>query len=269
MCGESYRLARLLGLPQRPNIPAVMGKVFHTVSEEVDRLIHDQTHRGRGAVQGTNQLVSAVESLASETLVIETQSTVDSYGPVAPNPTTGYLGWLHYGKQTYEVWVESILPRTIENYIEWRLNSGYSLLELPGFGPAIEVPFLIDLDGTVIRGYVDRVFVDNKGTPLVFDLKSGKKPETIEQLCIYRVALETLYGRDFRWGAYLYDIKGGYGGPTFAGPYDLNTLLNADMAAQYKTADALIDLGLFVAKPQEFCFHCGVAEHCKFVKARA
>jgi putative RecB family exonuclease len=182
-CGYAFQLARIEKRPERPNIPAVMGRVFHTVSEEIDRLIHDQTHRGRGPVQGTNQLVKAVESLTSKTLVAETESTIAGYGPIED--------WLSYGKQDYAAWRDTILPRTITNYVDWRLASGYQLVDLPGFGPAIEVPFLIDLGGVVVKGYVDRVFEMND-TPLILDLKSGRKPETIEQLAIYRIALETI-----------------------------------------------------------------------------
>jgi putative RecB family exonuclease len=259
-CGYAFQLARIEKKPERPNIPAVMGRVFHAVSEEIDRLLHDQTHRGRDAVQGTNQLVSAVESLTSKTLVNETESTIAVSGPVD--------SWLFYGKQTYEVWVETILPRTIRNYIDWRLASGYTLMELPGFGPAIEIPFLIDLGGVVVKGYIDRVFQMND-TPLILDLKSGRKPETIEQLAIYRVALETLYGRDFRWGAYLYDIKGGNGGPTLTSPFDLRVLTADMLVTQFGKVNQIIDLGLFVAKPSDFCFHCSVSPHCQFSLARA
>lgn len=259
-CGQAFYLARVARLPERPNIPAVMGRVFHTVSEKIDLLLHEQAVKGRGAVQGPNQIVSAVESLTIETLVNETQSTVAAYGPIDT--------WLHYGQQTYQVWQETILPRTIRNYVDWRLASGYELADLPGHGPAIEVPFLIDLGGVVVKGYIDRVFMRD-GIPLILDLKTGKKPETIEQLGIYRIALETLYGRDFRWGAYLYDIKGGNGGPTFTAPYDLRVLSAEMLVQQFGKVNQVIDLGLFVAKPSDFCFHCGVREHCEYALARA
>lgn len=254
-CGESYRLARIEKVPERPNMPAVFGKVFHTVSEELDRLLHAE----RGQIRGSDYFVQAVESLTNETLTSEVEKASSKYGPVDT--------WLYYGKQTFDVWVADILPRTIRNYVEWRLSrTDLSLAEIPGFGLAIEVPFLVRFGEVAVRGYVDRVLVGHNGVPFVFDLKSGRKPETIEQLAIYRIALGVQYGLDCRWGGYLYDIKGT---PTFVGPYDLAAFPDDKLVQNFAKANGIIEAGLFTAKPQEFCFHCGVREHCEFTALRA
>jgi hypothetical protein len=78
-----------------------------------------------------------------------------------------------------------------------------------------------------------------------------------------------LYQRDFRWGAYVYDIKGQNGGPTLTSPYDLRVLTAEMLANQFGQVNQVINLGLFVAKPIDFCFHCGVQPHCQFSLARA
>jgi hypothetical protein len=259
-CGESYRLARIEGLPERPNVPAVMGRVFHTVSEHIDKLIC----AGEGSSVG--QLVDATVGVVAETLAGETNAAIDGYGPVET--------WLHYGNQDYAQWQAEILPRTVRNYIEWRLSrTDLSLLELPDFGPAIEVPVEYTTGDLLVRGYVDRIFVGLNGVPLVLDFKTGKKPETVEQLATYRLALRQQYGRDFRWGAYLYGINGGTssrgGKPVFAGPYDLDCLSEDSTSRTYLEADRAIKHGIFIPHPQDFCFHCGVQEHCTFAQARA
>ncbi|MBS9533642.1 ATP-dependent helicase [Mycobacterium sp. M1] len=68
---------------------------------------------------------------------------------------------------------------------------------------AVEVPFEMMLDGTVVRGRIDAVFADPDGTVTVVDWKTGAAPDGADarrqaavQLGVYRLAWAALAGCD-------------------------------------------------------------------------
>ena len=67
---------------------------------------------------------------------------------------------------------------------------------------AVEVPFEMTFDGTVVRGRMDAVFADPDGRFTVVDWKTGKPPtgrdatDKAVQLAIYRLAWAALHGID-------------------------------------------------------------------------
>jgi len=258
-CGEAYRLERIEKVTQRPSCAAVAGKVVHSATESVDWLLHagerDPLELRRAGI------LTAQAEMAGE---------------IAANAVGEYedLGsWKRYGRQTQAKphgedieWFSAVgIPECISSYIAWRLaNPGLTLLDIPGFGAAIEYPFVVAVEGVQVRGYIDRVFITADGVPYLCDLKSGQKPKTDEQLGTYRHALAAV-GIDVTYGGYLYGLK--TGDAKLTPPLDLRHWDSAKLAALYVQGDRQIELGIFIPHPGEQCQHCSVTAHCAFVQA--
>lgn len=249
-CGESYRLERIEQVPQRPSVPAVAGRVAHEATEAIDEALH------RGVVDGS-ELSSLASKRAAEGFEREIETNSADFPPDH---------WKVYGKQDLAWFQATGVPNCITAYIDWRLaNPTLRLWEIDGFGPAIEVPFELVLGGVLIKGYIDRIFVNDMGVIPVVDIKTGQKPKTDEQLGLYRVAMEVATGHDIRWGVYVYDLKSGEAKQT--PPIDLSHWTVDKLSAIYGKANFLIQNQIFLPAPGEQCWRCSVAPHCEFSRA--
>jgi putative RecB family exonuclease len=258
-CGEAYRLERIEKMPQRPSCAAIAGKVVHAASETIDWEIKDGAASAEYIREAAQ--IDANDALDKE---IEQASVGDFTDPAT---------WKRYGRPTIEKphgedieWFRTVgIPKCIDAYVSWRLATpDLTLLDIPGFGPAIEVPFDTYIGGQHVRGYIDRVFVSPDGVPYLCDLKSGQKPKTSEQLETYRYALLTGAGIDVRWGGYLYGLK--HGEAKLTPPIELGWS-EEKLARLYVQANLLIDRGIFIPHPGADCFNCAVSQHCDFAGA--
>lgn len=260
-CGEAYRLERIEHAPSRPSAPAVAGVSVHTGTETVDYLLH-----GPDAVT-SQQLVIAGCSAADEAL----NGEIEKYVAKGWEPST----WKKYGRATIAKpqaedieWFRAVgIPTSIAAYVDWRLaNDDFILAEIPDFGPAIEVPFNYYIGDQLIHGFIDRVFTSRKlGGYFPFDLKSGQKPKTDEQLGLYARALNKALGWDILWGYYIYGLKTGTAKLT--PPLSLSHWSDEKLGSVYLPATTAIDLGIFIPHPGDSCFHCGVADSCDYARS--
>lgn len=254
-CGEQYRLERVERVPSRPSWAAVAGTVIHTGTETVDNMIHN----------GEVDRDLLIDTATAATLVALDEEIVRRSGDFLPEQ------WKAYGRSTKQNeawWRQQGIPNSIRSYVDWRLaNQEFTLALVPDFGPAIELPFWYYLpSGELINGYIDRVFTHSGvGGFYPFDLKSGLKPKTDEQLGLYSLALRKTLGWDARWGYYLYGLKTGEAKLTR--PIDLSHWTEQKLDAEYGPAARAIDAGIYIPNPGEACFHCGVTEHCAFYQS--
>ena len=254
-CGEMFRLERVAKVPQRPSVPAVAGKVIHAATETIDHLIHD-------GQRDPLALEIAASETADRELTVEV--ALESQGEHA-DPAT----WKRYGRATAEKpngedleWFRRTgIPLSITAYIDWRLRSGLDLLVLPGFGPAIEVPFETYIGNQLVHGYIDRVF-QQRDCPYLLDIKSGQKPKTDEQLGVYRYALHLGANLDVTYGGYLYGLKTGVAKLT--PPINLQHWTPSKLEQVYVQGSKLIEQGIYLPSPGEQCFRCSVSDHCDF-----
>lgn len=260
-CGEQYRLEREERVTQRPSSAAIAGRVIHAATEIVDMEIHaGETDLGTLTLLG--------HQLAAEELTKEIENArSEEY----PDPTW----WKSYGRATKDKprgedihWFGAVgIPNAVSNYIGWRLSRPeLELYVMPSGEMAVEVPFLVHIEGVPMKGYIDRVFVDTTtGLPLVVDIKSGVKPDSSQQLGLYRQALRAgIPDEDFRYGGFIYGLKRG---ASFTPPIDLSVWTDERLAEVYVTADRQIKARLFVPHPGDACFHCSVSKYCKFFPA--
>lgn len=259
-CGEAYRLSRIERVAERPNTAAVAGTAVHTGTETVDwNLAGGQTDR-EALVEMAN--LTALEALDAE---------------IAKNREHGWepLDYKRYGRATKEKpaaedteWFRNHgIPLSIRAYVDWRLeNPKLTLAVIPGFGPAIEVPFNYYIGTQLIHGFIDRVLTDvDAGGYYPLDLKSGRKPKTDEQLGLYAKALNKALGWNVEWGYYLYGLKTGVAKLT--PPLHVSHWDDEKLGRVYLPATQLIDMGIFMPNPGEACQHCSVSDHCRFVQA--
>lgn len=169
-----------------------------------------------------------------------------------------------YGKRTAK-WFEDHGHGFVDKWIAWRLeHQDWQIWETPDGLPAIEWEFNIVLSGDIpVKGFVDRIFVTPTGEIVVVDIKTGRTPETAEQLGLYATALELKYGPGYRpaWG-YWWDAGKGQ----HVGPYDLSRFTPQFFAVAYQEAIAGINAGCFPAKPANNCSQwCSTARYCHAV----
>lgn len=257
-CGEQYRLTRVEKIAERPSVPAVVGRVIHTATEFIDHaLLADPS------VDPTTEALSVADRELDAAVQVEAV-----HNPEFADPDS----WKRYGRATVEKprgedldWFRDHgIPAAILAYYEWRQASGLELLDIPGFGPAIEVPFELYIGDQLIQGFIDRIF-QRDGTPCLTDLKSGLKPKTSEQLGIYRHAVLRGLGLDIQYGVYVYALKTGTAKIT--PPIDLRWWTEERLARIYVDGSKLIEQGIYLPAPGDNCFRCGVAYACDFSQA--
>jgi putative RecB family exonuclease len=245
-CGEAYRLARIERVPQQPSVLAELGTAVHTATEFIDATLYNGTY-------------THLDDLLGQAIVL----ALDEFEKQAADSDWPVEAWRVYGKQDATWARDAGIAKTVLGYFEWRQEGTFDLFDIPAFGPAIEVPFELDMGEYIIRGQIDRLMIDPLNDQLlVLDIKTGLKPKTDEQLGVYRLALERQYDMPVAYGAYLYGIKSG--NPSLTKPVDLSYWTEDMLRRVYDPADVLIRQGLFLPSPGEQCFTCDVREHCEF-----
>lgn len=268
-CGEAYRLQRIEHVPSRPSCPAVAGKVIHSATEVVDHMLYEGIWGQRVAGPTADEAdAEALKEAGYASATAELVVAIEDESKVFPVDE-----WKRYGRATTEKphgedmdWFARVgIPNAISAYVDWRLaHLQLRLAEIPGFGPAIEVPFNHYVAGQLIHGWIDRVFCDDEGY-YPFDLKSGTKPKTDEQLGLYAAALNKALSWDIRYGFYIYAMKSGTCKITPA--LDLSRYNDDMLTRLYGGATLMIDQGIYLPHPGDSCFHCGTAHACEFAQA--
>lgn len=165
------------------------------------------------------------------------------------------------GKRNIQWWLDNG-PGMVQAWIDWRSTTGWALLDVAG-RPAVEVELNFTLPGLSlpIKAYIDRVFVLPTGELAIVDLKTGRTPETPEQLGLYRVGLGIVYDIWPDWG-YFWSPDKGHGQPirlTSWTPERFSLLFNQAIAG--------INAGAFLPQAANNCKNwCGVSRYCAVVE---
>jgi putative RecB family exonuclease len=146
-------------------------------------------------------------------------------------------------------------------WVTWRMASGWEIAHLTNSEgvemPGIEIPFVIELGGVPIRGYVDRVF-EQAGRYLCIDLKSGSmEPKSAGQLGTYRAGVLKEYGVDTEQGAYWMARSG-----ASTSLYDLREWTTERLDYTYREARAIQVRGAFMHRPSNMCGSCAFQKYC-------
>jgi putative RecB family exonuclease len=251
-CGMRTKLQKVLKIEQRPGIAALGGNAVHTATEWYDlSTIAPEEYTWQGA-EPAFKTAWAVE-------VEQRRQQSPSYN-VEDYVATGRASAEYGGKQNVQWWMDNG-PGMVQNWIDWRDENQWAIWEEPDGLPAVELELNITLpNGIPVKMFLDRVMVTPAGQLAVVDIKSGRTPETAEQLGLYATAMELTYGPAYRpaWG-YFWDARKG----VHSSPHLLDAYTPDYFAGVYEEAVKGMNAGCFLAKPANNCFSwCGVRDAC-------
>lgn len=171
---------------------------------------------------------------------------------------TGRASAKYGGKRNQDWWLDNG-PQMVQDWIDWRQQTGWTIPDIGG-RPAVEVELNFTLPGLemMVKAFIDRVFVTPAGVPVILDLKTGRTPETPEQLGLYRVGLGIVHGL---WVDYGYWWQPG---PKAHGqPLDLTMYTPEFFASLFNQTINGVNAGYFAPNPANNCkAWCGVARYC-------
>lgn len=242
-CPQAYKLSRIDLVWSRPAAWLPQGTAFHAVAEACEKnpgMTLDEAHELFG-----EEYSKAIAELAAET------------------PNFDYWFWSgpYSGERDIERRYDIGLEQ-VTKFFEWREQEGQEIWVTPDGTPAIELEFAIELDGIIVRGFIDAVVVDTDGSLRVRDYKTGNSPGDDFQLGVYALAIEEMYGiRPANGDYYMAGKKGKQ--PSTAASYDLSRWTKAEVSARFHEVENLIQAGMFDPDPEPSkCKFCDVSFSC-------
>lgn len=257
-CGKRTQLSKVLRLEEQPGIASLAGNAVHEATEIID-----------GVWEGTlaGEYDWSVEECDTRELFItcwdralkDRQERSPSFTP-DQYVATGRAGKEYGGKKTAAWWFDNG-PRMVDGWVDWRKDTGWGIATTPSGESGIEFGMNFILPGDIpVKAFIDRIMVLPNGNLTVVDLKTGRLPETGEQLGLYKVGLQLLFGVEVQWGYYWHPDKG-HGQPIALGKYTPEYFgkLFADAARG-------MNAGVFLPQPANNCAAwCGVSRFCAAV----
>ena len=249
-CGQRTLLQKVLRKEQRPGLAGMGGNAVHEATA-----VFDKDEQGEFSVE-------EIFLQCWNDQVAERKEQSPSY-ELEDYIITGKAAAKYDGKRNVDWWLDNG-PLMVQRWLDWREDHSWRTWETPEGVPAVEIEIRIELPtvGPVLM-YLDRVMVTPVGQITVVDIKTGRLPETAEQLGFYATGLQLKYGEMFRpdWGYYWDAQKGTHGSPLDLSMYTVEYL---DHVAAQMVAGA--NAGAFLAKPQMGCHRwCGVSKFCSAV----
>lgn len=246
-CPQAYKLGRIDKVWARPAAWLPQGTAFHTVAEEYEKSLQ----------QGKPLTLEEAKALFAEQYSIG----VGELSEVTPNFDWWFWSGPYNGERDIERRFKIGLEQ-VEKFYAWRESPGQHIFVGSDGKPAIELEFAIDLDGIIVRGFIDAVVVTDDGELRVRDYKTGNSPGDDFQLGVYSVAVEELYGAKPPTGDYFMVGKKG-AKPRISGPYDLSRWTRDAVTARFHEVEARIQAGDFEPLPEpDKCGFCDVNYSC-------
>lgn len=247
MCGKKFELQKVLRLEERPGLAAIGGNAVHTASEQYDL----------GEWDGSNVAEKFAEVWVEQ--VKDRQERSPSFAP-EEYTATGRAGKEYGGKRNIAWWLDHG-PAMVQDWIDWRTDTGWIIPDIGG-RPAVETELNFQIPGVDMqtKAFIDRVFALKTGEFAVVDLKTGRTPETAEQLGLYRVGLGLTFDLWPSWG-YFWSPGKGHGQPI-----NLEAWTPERFSVLFNNAINGINAGYFNPNPANNCrAWCGVSRYCATV----
>lgn len=236
---------------QRPAAWLPQGSAVHSVAE----------HYGLRKLAGNPMTLEEALDLFN----VEYAKEVDSYTEITPNFEYWSRSGPYAGLQDVERrW--NLGREQVEKLLAWDAAHPEEVIWVaPDGTPGIELPFEMDLDGIVVRGYIDAIYQTDEGLgyslPKVRDYKTGKDPGDDFQLAVYGVAIGELdAAQQPTQGDYW---MGKSGKATY--PFDLTDWPRERVSARFAELEEKIQAGEFPPDPEsKKCMFCDVSYSCEF-----
>lgn len=254
-CPYSYYLARIKKVWQRPAAWLPQGSAVHSVYEQ---------YRKR-ELEGNPLTLDEARDLFG----VEYQKEVRQYCATTPN----FEWWSKSGPYDGEKDVERryhIGLEQVEKFFAWTEDHPEEVIWIaPDGTPGIELEFDIDLDGVLVRGFIDCVLerfdVLGNSEIVVRDYKTGNDPGDDFQLGVYGVALAEMFDIEPpRVGDYYMAGKKGMKGKA-SHPFDISEWTRDRVAEKFLELEDNLRAGRFDPDPEPSkCAFCDVNYSCSF-----
>lgn len=242
-CPYAYKLSRIDKVWSRPAAWLAQGSAVHEAAEAYER-------------SGRTMTLEQAQDVFRESYA----EHIGQACQVTPN----FEFWFASGPYAGEADVERryhIGLEQVEKYLRWYEQHPEEVIWVaPDGTPGIEIGFDIDLDGVLVRGFIDAVIVTDEGV-LVRDNKTGNSPGDDFQLGVYGVALAEQFGieppaRGDYW-------MGRSGKPTY--PFPISDWTRERVAEKFRELEENIQAERFDPLPDpKKCNFCDVNASCEF-----
>lgn len=256
-CPHSYYLSRIEKVWQRPAAWLPQGSAVHEAGEAWEK-------------SGRTMTLEEAQAVYTKSY----DNHVNSYCDVTPN----FDWWFRSGQYGGEADIErryEIGKGQVEKMLSWYEKHPEEVVWIaPDGTPGIELGFDIDLDGVLVRGFIDLVMKYDysgdarplrTGLPsIVRDNKTGNNPGDDFQLAVYAVALAEQYDihRPLRGDYWM----GRTGKPTK--PYDLTDWTREAVRDKFLELQDNVNAGKFDPDPEPSkCRFCSVSYSCAYSQA--
>jgi hypothetical protein len=262
-CGERWRLERGHKLNKSTWFATIAGSAVHAITEAIDLDELGLYQEGYSAREDEdlykiyNGEIPTFKQEFDRLLDIEEENGVK----VKPSGKVAKSITLNGGpnKKDYDWWLTRG-PEMIEAWMEWKVESGYTIATMPDGTPGVEVVLDVPFADEKQLGFIDRVMFDSDGELVIIDLKMGDLPKSKLQLGNYKVALERKYGIRAKFGAYWMGKDGQLTPLT-----DLSVYTAPYLDSLYGQVWKGIRAGVFLPNVTSMCNGCGVKDYCRAV----
>ncbi|AGK86031.1 Cas4 exonuclease [Mycobacterium phage Kerberos] len=250
-CPMAYKLARIDKVWQRPAAWLPQGTAFHAVAEAVE-------------VWESYGMPLTLDE-AKDMFRWHYANDVGAFTEETPN----FEWWTWSGPYNGQRDIErryTVGLEQVEKFFAWRETPGQEIWVTPDGTPAIELYFEIELDGILVRGYIDAVVVVD-GELRVRDYKTGNQPGDDFQLGVYALAVAMTYGVEApKTGDYFMVGKKGKA-PKPTKPYDLTKWTREAITEEFHRVEEGIAASMFDPLPEpDKCKFCDVSYSCPVFK---
>lgn len=252
-CPRRYLLENRLKLSTRTWWANLGGTAFHELTAELDRWDSlDDFYPPEATYR--NAFLRFLDSAESEALH-------EGLTPVPSGQTRTRICKTGGPNRKDREWWEHWGPIYVEQYVNWRRESQWTVATMPDGMPAIEVHLDVEVGGWKTVAYVDRLFLDDTGRLAIVDLKSGTAPDSHDQLRDYATKLYRQYGLRADVGFYYHAPSGGPLREVLLGAGEYDDVLDET----YSSVGDAIEKMIFPAVENNFCKSCPVREWCSAV----
>ena len=246
-CPQAYKLARIDKVWARPAAWLPQGSAVHTVLEHVEL----------AEAAGTPMSLEEAQEMFKE----EYQKEIARYTEDTPNFDWWFWSGPYNGERDiarrWEIGLEQV-----EKFFSFKADKGQTIWTTPDGRPAIELDFKVELDGILVRGFIDAVVVVD-GELRVRDYKTGNSPGDDFQLGMYALAISMIYDIEApKTGDYYMAGKKGKPGKV-TDPYCLTEWTRDAITERFHEVEAGIAAGKFDPLPEaDKCTFCDVNRSC-------
>ena len=245
-CPYAYKLSRIDKVWSRPAAWLAQGSAVHEAAEAYER-------------SGRTMTLEEAQDVFRE--------SYQTHIAAACETTPNFEYWFKSGPYDGETDTERrylIGLEQVEKYIAWyEAHPEQVIWVAPDGTPAIEIGFDIDLDGVLVRGFIDAVIFDQTSQKIIVrDNKTGNSPGDDFQLGVYGVALAEQFGIDPPdEGDYW---MGRSGKPTY--PFKIGDWTRQRVSEKFQKLERDIEAGRFDPDPDpKKCNFCDVSSSCEYV----